>query len=338
MFQLGPDAVPVGGPACRLLVGSQLPAGAGGGRLAGAGCGPAGRACVCRQHRRGAIVGSLAFSLLLIPWAGHAAVAAGDHRPLRVGGDCARPVAPDHPRSRTGAGLRNGVRVCARRRRLSGPLGGVRLRPPHPQHARLRAPALCGRGHELLGRRFHHGRRDAAVSRQRQGGGLRRLAGHAYAAHARTPAGAGARRTAVGAGGRLRRGRDSGVAGGASQRPRESLSRKSSRWCRRSWRGTSPARTTTCLATAAPRSSTTTRGTTFSPRAKFDVHHLRSDPPLGQGGRHALLAGVLRAVQAPLEAGRGGGPVGAALREHARYGEERDRDLLGGLSRGNRLE
>ena len=47
-------------------------------------------------------------------------------------------------------------------------------------------------------------------------------------------------------------------------------------------------------------------------------HHLRPDPPLGQGRGDALHAGVFRAVQAAPEPRRRGHPVGAALREQRR--------------------
>ena len=66
-------------------------------------------------------------------------------------------------------------------------------------------------------------------------------------------------------------------------------------------------------------------------REKFDI--ITSDPidPWVKGAATLYTEGILRDVPQPPESGRRRHAVGAALREHAGDGQERDRDLLPGL-------
>ena len=71
---------------------------------------------------------------------------------------------------------------------------------------------------------------------------------------------------------------------------------------------------------------------------KFDI--ITSDPihPWVKGAATLYTEGILRAVPRASESRRRDHPMGAALREHYGGGEERNRDLLRGLSRRHDLE
>ena len=220
-FQIDLVRVPVGHSAGHAAVGRELSAGAGGGgvartripgRLVGG---------IYAANTVGAIVGALAFSLVLIPWIGtggceRAADRAGGGRaPLVV----LVPVVHAQ-RSLLGAALAGGGRwwrpvylaVTVR----AGAADADRLRAPHHDLRQPLEDALLGRRHQLLHRHLAVGRRRRAVPRQRQGGSLHRALRHAAAAHAGAPAGADPSQPAIGAGGGLRRGRHGGNLRGAS--------------------------------------------------------------------------------------------------------------------------
>ncbi len=70
----------------------------------------------------------------------------------------------------------------------------------------------------------------------------------------------------------------------------------------------------------------------FTTRREVRRDHVGSARSVGQGRRDAVHAGVLRARQAAPESRRRRHAVRAALREQHRGGEERDRDVLRGVS------
>ena len=208
----------------------------------------------------GAIAGAIGFSTLVDSARRHRARAADPHRALGR-----RVAAPDRARAP------DAVRRRSPRRDGRGDLPGAdrarraadarRLRPIDADQ-RVAAHPLRRRGHERVSGGVRARQRRAQLPRQRQGGSLDRSAGHAAAADARQPAGAGSSSSAIGARRRLRRGRDGRLVRAVPGHPaRRDLRDRAAHSAPRG-AASSRARTTASSATRASSWSSTTRGTT----------------------------------------------------------------------------
>ena len=151
----------------------------------------------------GAILGAIGFSLLLIPAIGT------QHSPApadRAGRRCGR-CAPSRPGASRLRWPWCSPPACWPGACPRVPWGVVAYGRQLPREETARQSALPGRGHELLDRR-HRAVQDAHVPRQRQSRGVERAAGHARASGCSgTSRPCCTRDAALGAGGRLRRGR-----------------------------------------------------------------------------------------------------------------------------------
>ena len=188
-----------------------------------------------------------------------------------------------------------------------------RFLPTYTERAEV---PLRRRRDELVDRRIRAVERRAELSRRRQGRGVERAAGHAAAAHARSPLGAVGSRSAVGAGRRLRRRRDGGLVRAAPGHQADRDLRD---------RAADPAVVSTYftkqnydVVERSARGDRLRRRAALHPDDEGEVrrHHVGPDPSVGEGRGDALHEGVLRAGEAAPEPRRRGDAVGAALREH----------------------
>ena len=175
---------------------------------------------------------------------------------------------------------------------------------------------------ERLGRRLGTAQRRAQLPQRRKGTGLERAAGHAAAAHARSPHHTGADRGKDGRRDRLRRRRDGGRRVHRPGSPARDHCRD---------RAAGSARRVHLLRPAQLQRGAEPEGRSpHRRRPALPVHdasdvrrdHVRPARPVGQGCRDALHARVFRARQEPAEPGRCRDALRAALREQHRGGQE----------------
>jgi hypothetical protein len=242
----------------------------------------------------GAIVGALAFSMLLIPAIG----TQGCERVLIVLSAVSALFAWRRPGLRAKAGVLLLAAAVGGRRspgheRLRGPIHADRLWPPHHDLRGQLADSLRGRRHERLHRHLAVERRRGAVPRQRQGGGFHGTVRHAPAAHAGPHARAAAPESPFGAGGGVRRGRHRRLVCAA---PRSQENRHLRNGAHDSAGGDALLRQGEQQRSERPaRRNGLRRRAPLRPDhpGKVRCDHLRPDSSVGQRQRHALFQRVL---------------------------------------------
>ena len=224
-------------------------------------------------------------------------------------------------------------------------------RPGHPSGTdRLRAVAadarrhrhelpLCRRGHERLHRGLRADRRHPQLPRERQGRSLnanRRTCGSSGMLAQR--AGAPAPGAEIGPRRRLRRWRDGRLVRAvprhaAARHLRDRAADPAARRHRTSRRRTS----TSCTTRASASYFDDARHRVLTMGETFDI--ITSDPihPWVKGAATLYTKEYFEMVRQHLNPGGARHAMGAALREHAGGGEERDRDLLRGVSQRHDL-